>query len=99
MSELPAGKRPLQAVRRLDHDAIDIRLDASLLDYGRVSKEAGLTSEEAVSRLRRLFDDGTARPARPRWSLPQVPARDDQPGGTVPTCRSLAHERVSLDVR
>jgi len=75
MSELPARKRPLQAVRRLDHDAVDIRLDVSLLDYGRVSKGAGLTSEEAVSRLRRLVDDGTDRPVRPRLRLPQISAR------------------------
>ena len=74
MSELPARKRPLRAVRRLDHEAVDVRLDATLLDYGRVSREAGLTSEEAVARLRGLLDTGEAEPAR-AFPFPRVSAR------------------------
>lgn len=67
MPDLPARKRRLRAVRRLDHEAVDARLDASLLDYGRVSREAGLTSDEAVKRLRRLFEksDDQQQPPRP----------------------------------
>lgn len=57
MAELPGRKRGMPEVRHLDHDAVDARLSASLLDYGQLTKEAGLTSEEAVTRLRRLLDD------------------------------------------
>ncbi|NNF88800.1 MAG: hypothetical protein HKM97_09750, partial [Acidimicrobiia bacterium] len=60
---LPARKRPMRVVRHLDHDAVEARLGASLNEYGRVSREAGLTSEEAVMRLRRLLDGRSeARP-------------------------------------
>lgn len=74
MSEVPGRKRPLRAVRRLDHDAVDVRLDASLLEYGRVSREAGLSSEEAVGRLRKLLDHG-GDPPTPRAALVPRPTR------------------------
>jgi hypothetical protein len=68
----------MRVVRHLDHDAVDARLGASLHEYGRVSREAGLTSEEAVMRLRRLLDDGSDSPPAgraARWGLPAIPVR------------------------
>lgn len=66
----------MRVVRHLDHDAVEARLGASLNEYGRVSREAGLTSEEAVMRLRRLLDGRSeARPGRRRWRLPTIPTR------------------------
>lgn len=80
---LLSRKRPMRVVRHLDHDAVDARLAASLTEYGRVSREAGLTSDEAVIRLRRLLDDESGpRPAGVRWRRPAVPIRQIV-GGSV----------------
>jgi hypothetical protein len=66
----------MRVVRHLDHDAVDARLAASLTEYGRVSREAGLTSDEAVMRLRRLLDDESeSRPTGVGWRLPAIPIR------------------------
>jgi hypothetical protein len=68
----------MRVVRHLDHDAVDARLGASLNEYGRVSREAGLTSEEAVLRLRRLLDDGSESSPpgfAARFRLPAIPLR------------------------
>ncbi len=77
MSEVPARKRPIRVVRQLDHDAVDARLDASLLDYGRLSREAGISAEDAVNRLRSLLDDDIEPGAGSRrgWRPPPIPLR------------------------
>ncbi len=82
---LPARERSMRVVRHLDHDAVDARLNASLVEYGRVSRQAGLTPEEAVGRLRRLLDhEADTRPTRwrPVWRFSSMPVRQIVIGAT-----------------
>ena len=65
----PARRRKPGPVRRLDHHAVDARLEASLLEYRDVSREAGMIPEEAVERMRSHLLAGESRPGR-EWTLP-----------------------------
>lgn len=63
MSAIPGRKREFGRVRRLDHHAVDTRLAASLADVERLSKEAGLDSEDVVTRLRAVLLPTGSEPA------------------------------------
>ncbi len=68
MREYPARKRRLNPVRRLDHDAVDARLEASLVEYEELSRQAGVEPEDAVERVRSHLLAGEVE-SRPTWRL------------------------------
>ena len=73
MDAVPGRRRDFGVVRRLDHDAVDTRLAASLDDVGRLSRQAGLTSEDVVTRLRSVLGPAEPEPAPFRFAIPARP--------------------------
>ncbi len=49
MGSVQAEKRPICSIRQLDHDAVGARLDASLCENCRLSREAGPTRSSMLS--------------------------------------------------